>query len=207
VLRGVGPPGPDPLLCREPHYFIVARPLRPYPERCYAEGAVAIVATTRQNEGSPLSRVKSLSYLNHVRARIAAREAGADEALLLNGRGEVAESASSNLFAVRDGTLVTPPVESGCLPGTARAVVLESAPRLGLPVSLSPLSLPELLDADEVFLTNSLMEVMPLARVGDRPIGSGRPGPLTARLAAAYHAVVGEETSAPLLLPPSSEAR
>jgi branched-chain amino acid aminotransferase len=202
----VGPPGPDPLLCREPHYFVLARPLRPYPERCYAEGAVAIVATTRQNEGSPLSRVKSLSYLNHVLARIEAREAGADEALLLNGRGDLAESASSNLFAVRAGTLVTPPVESGCLPGTARAVVLETAPRLGLTVALSPLSLPELLDADEAFLTNSLMEVMPLARVGDRPIGSGRPGPVTARLAAAYRAVAIEETSAPLLPPPSSEA-
>jgi branched-chain amino acid aminotransferase len=207
VLRGVGPPGPDPLLCREPQYFVVARPLRPYPERCYAEGAVAIVATTRQNEGSPLSRVKSLCYLNHVLARIEAREAGADEALLLNGRGDLAESASSNLFAVRDGTLVTPPVESGCLPGTARAVVLETAPRLGLPVALRPLSLPELLGSDEAFLTNSLLEVMPLVRVGDRPIGSGRPGPLTARLAAAYRAVVDEETSAPLLPPPSSETR
>jgi len=151
--------------------------------------------------------MKSLSYLNYVLARVEAREAGADEALLLNGRGEVAESASSNLFAVRAGTLATPPVESGCLPGTARAVVLETAPRLGLTVALSPLSLPELLDAEEAFLTNSLMEVMPLVRVGDRPIGSGRPGPVTARLAAAYRALVIEETSAPLLPPPSSETR
>jgi branched-chain amino acid aminotransferase len=207
VLRGVGPPGPDPRLCREPQYFVVARPLKPYPERCYAEGAVAVVATTRQNEGSPLSRVKSLSYLNHVLARVEAREAGADEALLLNGRGELAEGASSNLFALCGGTLVTPPVESGCLPGIARAVVLEIAPRLGLAVALRPLALSELLDADEAFLTNSLMEVMPLARAGDRPIGSGRPGPVTARLAAAYRAVVDEETSAPLLLPPSSKTR
>jgi branched-chain amino acid aminotransferase len=204
VLRGVGPPGPDPALCREPHYFVVARALKPYPERCYAEGAAAVVATTRQNEGSPLARVKSLSYLNHVLARVEAREAGADEALLLNGRGELAEGASSNLFVVREGTLVTPPEESGCLPGIARAVVLEVAPRLGLAVALRPLLLPELLGADEAFLTNSLMEVMPLSRVGDRPIGRGRPGAVTARLAAAYRALVDEETSIQSLTPPSS---
>lgn len=189
VLRGVGPPGPDPRECREPNYFIVAHPLHPYPERCYADGAAAIVATTRQNEGSPLSRVKSTSFLNHVLAVLEAKEAGADEALLLNNAGHVAEGATSNLWLVRGGTLVTPPLACGCLPGITRAIVLERAPTLGLAVEERPFFLPELLAADEAFLTNSLMELMPLVRVGNRPIGSGRPGPVTACLAADYRAL------------------
>jgi branched-chain amino acid aminotransferase len=193
VLRGEGPPGPAPVAGVSPHYFVIARPLKPYPERCYREGATAIMATTRQNEGSPLSRVKSTSYLNHVLAIGEARDAGADEALLLNNREELAEGATSNLFLVRGDTLLTPPVECGCLPGVTRAVVLERAPALGLTPQLRPLTLPDLLAADEAFLTNSLMEVMPLVRVGEHPIGAGRPGAVTARVAAEYRATVSRE--------------
>jgi branched-chain amino acid aminotransferase len=193
VLRGEGAPGPAPGKCPAPHYFAMARPLRPYPARCYAEGATAIVASTRQNEGSPVARVKSTSFLNHVLAIGEARDAGADEALLLNNRDELAEGAASNLFLVRGETLLTPPLECGCLPGITRAVLLERAPALGLTALLQPFTLPDLLAADEAFLTNSLMEVMPLVRVGPHMIGAGRPGPVTTRLAADYRAVVAQE--------------
>jgi branched-chain amino acid aminotransferase len=195
VLRGPGPPGPDPTGCREPHFFIIARPLRSYPERCYTEGAVAVVASTRQNEGSPLSRVKSTSFLNYALALAEARAAGADEALLLNNREQIAEGATSNLFALRGGTLLTPPVECGCLPGIARAVVLERAAGLGLTAETRSLTLPDLLAADEAFLTNSVMEVMPLVRVAGHPIGPGRPGPVTQKALAEYRRTVVEELS------------
>jgi branched-chain amino acid aminotransferase len=196
VLRGVGPPGPDPRGCGEPNSFITARPFVAYPERCYTAGAAAVIATTRQNEGSPLSRLKSLSYLNHVLARVEAREAGVDEVLLMNNRGEIAEGSVSNLFVVRQESVLTPSVECGCLPGITRAAVLEEATRLGIPAIEQALSPAELYDADEAFLTNSVMELMPLVRVGDRSIGKGRPGPVTKQLAAAYRAVVDVETSA-----------
>lgn len=190
ALRGEGPAGPAPGECPAAHYFVIARPLTPYPARCYEEGATAIVAPTRQNEGSPLARVKSTSYLNHALAVAAARDAGAEEALLLNNRDELAEGATSNLFAVRGDALLTPPVESGCLPGITRAVVLERASALGLAASLRPFTLADLLAADEAFFTNSLREVMPLVRVGPHAVGSGRPGPVTARIAADYRWVV-----------------
>jgi len=193
VLRGEGPPGPAAPETASPHYFVIARPLVPYPARRYREGATAIVAATRQNEGSPLSRVKSTSFLNHVLAIGEARDASVDEALLLNNRGELAEAATSNLFLVRGDALLTPPVECGCLPGIARAVVRERAPALGLAASERPFTLPDLLAADEAFLTNSLMEVMPLVRVNDHPIGTGHPGPVTERVMAAYRAQVGRE--------------
>jgi branched-chain amino acid aminotransferase len=213
VLRGEGPPGPAPGKCPAPHYFVIARPLqsqrdppqapllrrggvaRPYPARCYQDGATAIVASTRQNEGSPLARVKSTSTLNHVLAIGEAKDAGVDEALLLNNRGELAEGATSNLFIARGDTLLTPPVECGCLPGITRAALLERAPALGFTVALRPVTLADLLAADEAFLTNSLMEVMPLVRVAGHPIGSGRPGPVTARIASDYRAQVEQELS------------
>jgi branched-chain amino acid aminotransferase len=193
VLRGEGPPGPAPPVCSSPHYFVIARPLAPYPDRRYREGATAVVAATRQNEGSPLARVKSTSFLNYVLAIGDARDAGVDEALLLNNRDELAEAATSNLFIVCGETLLTPPVACGCLPGIARAVVLERAPALGLAALQIPFTLADLLAADEAFLTNSLMEVMPLVRVGDRPIGAGRPGPVTARVSAEYRSQVARE--------------
>jgi branched-subunit amino acid aminotransferase/4-amino-4-deoxychorismate lyase len=195
ALRGVGPPGPDPAGCAETLLFVTARPTTGYPERIYSEGARAIVASTRQNEHSPLCRVKSNSYLNHVLARAEARRAGADEAILLNSRGDVAEGALSNLFARCGDRLVTPSIESGCLPGIARAEVLELAAEVGLRAEECSLTLDELLRSDEALLTNSLLEVAPLVRLGDTPIGSGHPGEAAASLRRAYLARVQQSVS------------
>lgn len=167
---------------------VSARPLVEYPESLYERGASAVVTDVRRNETSPLSRLKTLNYLDNLLARRAARAAGTDEAIFLNTRGDVAEGAASNIFVVRDGRLLTPPIDDGALPGIARAAVLEFAPTLGLASRESTLTLDALRTADEAFLTNSLMEVLPLTCLDGAPIAAG-PGPTTKRLREAYRAL------------------
>jgi branched-chain amino acid aminotransferase len=156
----------------------------------------AITASERRNEQSALSRVKSANYLQSVLARIEADRNGAQEAILLNARGYVAEASTSNVFAVAGGSLATPSVDSGALPGITRAAVIELAAEARLPVTERLVTPEELLDADEAFLTNSLMEIMPLTELDGQPIGSGRPGPVTQQLAEAYRELVRRETGA-----------
>ena len=120
--------------------------------------------------------------------------AGADEALLLNERGFVAEGSTANIFAAGGEMLVTPSTESGVLPGITREAVLELAESMGKMPVVRQVELGELLRADEAFLTNSVLEIMPLTRLDDKPIGSGRPGPLTQRLMSAYKKLVAKET-------------
>ena len=141
----------------------------------------------------PLSRIKSLNYLDNLLAREDARRHGADEAILLNTRGFVAEGSASNVFLVQQGRpacpvgrLLTPGVESGALPGIARRAVLELAFAVGLEPVESEVELSVFKDASEAFLTNSVMEVMPLTSLDGRPVGSGRPGPVTERLQRLY---------------------
>ena len=169
-------------------WFITALPMTQYPEELYERGAAAIVSDVRRSETSPLSRLKTLNYLDNLLARRAARALGADEAILLNTRGDVAEGAASNVFIVRGRQLLTPPVDAGALPGIARATVLELAPSLGLDPRESTLTLAALRAADEVFLTNSLMEVLPLTSIDAAPIASARPGPVAKHLRDLYRA-------------------
>lgn len=186
-----GDPPPDGAAAPSPARWIVtARRLIQYPELLYERGASAVVADVRRNETSPLSRLKTLNYLDNLLARRAARAAGFDEAILLNTRGDVAEGAASNVFVVRGRELLTPPVDDGALPGIARATVLDLAPTLGLDPREVALALNALRTADEAFLTNSLMEVLPLVRLDAAPIADGRPGPATGGLCAAYGALV-----------------
>jgi branched-subunit amino acid aminotransferase/4-amino-4-deoxychorismate lyase len=140
-----------------------------------------------------LPHVKAVSYLVAVTARRRARAAGADEALLTSPDGHVLEGASTNVFAVIDGTIVTPPTDAGLLAGVTRAVVLEVAARQRLEVEVRPLPLAELLAAREAFLTATTREVVPLVGVGDRAIGGGRPGPVTAAILDGYRAEVERE--------------
>ncbi|QCO18701.1 2-keto-4-methylthiobutyrate aminotransferase (plasmid) [Azospirillum brasilense] len=136
----------------------------------------AIARSTRRNEHSPLSRVKSLNYLDSILARREAATRGAGEALLLNGAGRLAESSVANLFVVRDGRLLTPPVAEGALPGIRRALILERSD-----AGEAPLDVADLLGAEEAFLTNSL-GLRPLLRVDGQAIGAGTVGPVTAAL-------------------------
>jgi len=153
----------------------------------YLRGFRAITCTTvRRNEFSPLSRHKTTNFLDNVLARREAATASADEGLLLNTAGHLCEAAAANLFLVCRGMVLTPPVTDGALPGIVRAKILALCPQLGLPALERPLSAADLREADEAFLTNSLLEVMPLVSVNGTPVGNGTPGPLTRLLAAGY---------------------
>ena len=176
---------PD-LLPQNPTVIIVARRYTPYPPQVYEQGFKAIVSRIRRNTQSPASVIKSLNYLDNLLARRETKLAGADEAILLNEQGFLAEGSMSNIFLVSDNTLLTPSEDSGILPGITREVILELAPSMDMKTIERKIALKELLQADEAFFTNSLIEIMPLTQVGGQNIGSGRAGTVTQGLIAAY---------------------
>ena len=146
----------------------------------------AVTATVRRNELSPAAAIKHLSYLDNVLARNEAARAGADEAIMRNTAGHVAEASAANVFAVESGGLVTPAIEEGALPGVTRQAVIEMATELGIAVRETALTVESLAGADEAFLTNSLIGVAPLIRLDGHPIGRGAAGPVTLALKSAY---------------------
>jgi len=186
---GEGEPVPD-LLPQNPTVIIVARRYTPYPRQVYEQGFKAIVSRIRRNTQSPASVIKSLNYLDNLLARRETRLAGADEAILLNEQGFLAEGSMSNIFLVSDSTLLTPSEDSGILPGITREVILELAPSMDLKTIERKIALKELLQADEAFFTNSLIEIMPLTQVSGQNIGSGIAGTVTQQLIAAYKELV-----------------
>jgi len=190
VSIGEGSMVPDPSTCKQPTVLILAGDYHPYLEQIYQKGFRAVVSSIRRNSGSPLSRLKSANYLENILAKQEARAAGVDEALCLNEKGLLAEASMSNIFLVDDGVLRTPGEESGILPGVTRGVVLELASRLGISTLEHDVRLDEIAEAQEAFLTNSLIEIMPLTEIAGRHVGSGRPGPVTRRLMADYKKLV-----------------
>jgi branched-chain amino acid aminotransferase len=193
VSRGEGALGVDPTTCPEPRIVCIVDGVRLYPEETLARGIALVTASLRRPSPDVLDpRVKSLNYLNNVLAKLEARQRGADEALLLNREGRVAEAAVANVFAVRGGLLETPPVSEGALEGITRATVLELAGELGIEGRERPLTRFDLLDAEEVFLTGSGARIVPVGSLDERPIGAG-PGPLTKRLLEAYDRRVRSE--------------
>ncbi len=177
-----GPQGGEPAL------VLQAWPATSYPPEMYANGITAVIASMRRNETSPLAHIKSLSYLDNVLAKREALQAGADEALLLNTKGTLAEASLANLFIVRGGDMLTPPIEDGALPGVTRSAVLKLAEPTGLRASEATLTVDDLRDADEAFLTNAVAGLLPLVAVNGQSVGSGEPGKLTGRLRALYEA-------------------
>jgi len=194
VTRGVGGLPSELDASPTPTVLVIAREFHGYPTELYESGMSVSVAAVRRNASSPLSRIKSLSYLDNLLMRAAAAEAGTEEALTLDFQGHVVEGSASNIFLVKHGGVLTPPVTAGVLPGITRDCVLELCPNLHIAAAETMFSPEELARADEAFLTNSLMEVMPLTEVKEAPIGGGRPGPLTKRLASAYCQLVARET-------------
>ena len=193
VSIGEGEMTPDLSTCNRPTVLILAENYQPYPGRVYRKGFRAVVSVIRRNSQSPLSLLKSTSYLESILARQEARAAGVDEALCLNEKGFLAEGSMSNIFLVADGILKTPGCESGVLPGITRQTVLELAPKLGIDTLECDIRLDELFQAREAFFTSSLIEVMPLTEIGGKLIGSGRPGSVTKRFMAAYRKLVLNE--------------
>lgn len=194
ISAGEGDMTPNPDTCSGITVFIAVRRLAPLAPESYEKGFNTVLSSLRRNSQSPLSRLKSTCYLENVLARQEARIAGADEALLLNERGFVAEGSTTNIFLVRNERLVTPSLESGSLPGITREAVLELAQSLRIKAVEREVTLGELAEAEEAFLTNSVLEIMPLTRFGDKPVGSAKPGPLTRRLMSAYRGLVEKET-------------
>jgi len=190
VSIGEGSMVPDPSTCNKPTVLIIAGHYQPYPEQIYQKGFRAVVSSIRRNSQSPLSRLKSANYLENMLAKQEARAAGVDEALCLNEKGLLAESSMSNIFLVNDGILRTPTEDSGILPGITREVVLELASQLGINTFEQDIRLDELSQTQEAFLTNSLIEIMPLTEIDGKPVGSGRSGPVTQRLMADYRKLV-----------------
>lgn len=187
---------PDPRA--RPTLVVHAQPFGGYPVELYARGMRVVVASIRRNETSPQSRAKTLGYLDNVLARQEAAAAGADEALLLDSTGALAGASAANAILVVEGALLTPRLADGALPGTRRRLLLEAvAPRLGLPAAERRLTPEDLEAAAEVFLTSALLGAMPLVAVNGRPIGDGRPGPLTARVRKALESASRERTGEP----------
>lgn len=180
-----------------PTVLVTARSYSALPAQIYDRGFKAGISSLRRCSQSVLSRLKSANYLLNVMAKTEAEEAGLDEALLLNEQGFLTEGSISNVFFATSSGLVTPPLESGILPGITREVVMELAADMGIEVSEDDVRLEDLGRFDEAFLTNSVMEIMPLVEVRDTgkviTIGSGKPGELTMNLMTAYSDMVDRE--------------
>lgn len=199
ISRGKGDLGLDPSLCPRPTMVIVAKPFRPYPPSFKKDGIRLELVEVRRNPISAQSpRIKSLSFLNNILAKQEALRMGGVDAIMLNIEGEVSECPTSNVFFVKDGKIKTPSVDCGILEGVTREVVMMLGEEQGLSIWEGRFGAQELLDADECFITNTSMEIMPVSRIGDKRIGTGCPGPLTAQLSQRFQENV-ERYLSPLL--------
>ena len=188
VTRGAGTLGLDPNRTSHPQVIIIAGKIELYPERLYREGMEIVTVSTIRNHPAALSpRIKSLNYLNNIMAKLEGLQAGCSEALMLNHIGEIAECTGDNIFLVHRGKLSTPPVEAGILEGITREVVMELAQEAGSVCLQRPLTKHDVYIADECFLTGSAAEVIPVVKVDGRPIGTGKPGPITIDLMRRFH--------------------
>ncbi len=183
VTRGSGALGLDPYKCSNPQIIIIADSITLYPEKFYSEGLELITAATIRNHPAALSpRIKSLNYLNNILAKIEGLRGGCVEAVMLNHKGEVAECTGDNIFIVKSGRLLTPPIDAGILEGITRNAVLELAVASGIETAEVALTRHDLFVADECFLTGSAAEVIPAVKLDGRVIGDGKPGPMTLKL-------------------------
>lgn len=187
VTRGRGTLGLDPRKCPKASVIIIAANIQLYPEKYYQEGlTIVTVPTTRMLVNSVNPAIKSLNYLNNILARIEANNAGVEEAIMLNSEGFVAECTGDNIFIVQKGKLFTPPLSAGALYGITRNTVLDAARELGVPSAEPNLTRYDIYNADEMFLTGTAAEIIPVVKVDGRVIGTGKPGPVTAKLLAAF---------------------
>ena len=187
VSRGEGTLGLDPNKCPTPNIIIITDFITLYPDEFYQNGLEIITAKTIRNHPGALDpRIKSLNYLNNILAKIEGLAAGCVETLMLNHKGEVAECTGDNIFIVKDGKLLTPPVEAGVLEGITRGAVMELAAGDGVEVVESTMTLEDVYSAEEVFLTGSAAEIVPVIKVDGKQIGDGTPGLITRRVADLY---------------------
>ena len=188
VTRGAGTLGLDPNRTSDPQVIIITDYIALYPREMYEKGLEIVTVSTLRNHPAAVSpRIKSLNYLNNILAKIEGQQAGCVEALMLNVRGEVAECTGDNIFLVRGGDLLTPPIDAGILAGVTRQAVIELASAAGIGVREIPLTRHDVYIAHECFLTGTAAEVVPVVTVDSRTIGSGHPGPVTRDLMHRFH--------------------
>jgi len=191
VTRGVGSLGLSIHHTACPSMIVIAAAIQLYPPGLYETGLTCITSSFTRNHPNSISpRIKSLNYLNNILAQVEARDAGADEAVMLNAEGRVAECSGDNIFAVRDGVIYTPPTSEGSLEGVTRGHVMELARANGYTVIEKNLVRHDLYVADECFLTGTAAEVIAMVKLDHRPIGDGKPGPITKRLKELFAASV-----------------
>ena len=183
VTRGPGDLGLDPRKCSKPTVFIITHKIALYPKELYRKGLEIITAKTRRNYPQSLDpRIKSLNYLNNILAKIDAIKAGTEEAIMLTHDGYVAECTGDNIFIVKDRGLITPPVNIGALEGITRDAVIKLAKKMSIPFYEKLLRMEDVYAADEVFLTGTAAEIIPVVKIDKRRIGEGLPGEVTLRL-------------------------
>ncbi len=191
VTRGEGSLGLNPYLCPKASVIVIASTIQLYAEEKYTNGLILATCSTRRPAPAALSpAVKSLNYLNNVMAKVEAIAAGAEEGLMLNEQGYVAECTGDNIFLVTKGVISTPPVSAGSLDGITREVMFEIAAEFGIPLVEQDMTRYEVYTADECFLTGTAAEVIPAVVVDRRNIGDGKPGPITLRFIERFREIV-----------------
>src|SRR3954454_6130939 len=198
VTRGVGGLGLNPNRCKRPSVIVIADKIQLYPVEFYERGLDIVTVPTVRNLHSALNpAIKSLNYLNNILAKIEANNSGCEEAIMLNSEGYVAECTGDNLFILKAGSLLTPPLSAGALYGITRQVVIDMAVELGLKVGEPNLTRYDVFNADECFLTGTGAEIVPVVKVDGRVIGPGKPGQVTRDLVKRYHQLV-QSTGEPI---------
>jgi branched-chain amino acid aminotransferase len=194
VTRGAGSLGLDPNKAHNPQIIIVSDTITLYPKEMYENGLKIVTASTMRNHPAALNpRIKSLNYLNNILAKIEGGLAGCVEALMLNHKGEVAECTGDNIFVVKDGRIFTPSADAGILDGITRHTVMELARSANYEVLEVTLTRHDVYTADEVFLTGTAAELIPVVEVDARSIGSGKPGPVFIDLRKRFQSLIGRD--------------
>lgn len=187
ISRGPGDLGIDPDKCSKPTIVIIVDTIALYPQEFYEKGISLVTSSIRRIPQECLDpQIKSLNYLNNILAKIDSKNAGVPEALMLNTQGFVAECTADNIFLVKNGTLRTPQLSHGALGGITRGAVLDLAEKMGMKTIRVRLSLHDFYNADEVFLTGTGAEIVPVISIDNRTIGNGKPGEKTKKLLAEF---------------------
>ncbi len=193
ITRGVGDLGLDPRKCPKPSVIIIAVTWGAMYGDLYEKGLKAVTVSVRRNPAESMPpNVKSLNYLNNILAKIEANYKGGDEAIFFDTNGYISEGSGDNLYIVKNGEIITPPTLNN-LRGVTRMVLIESAKSLGITVKEQNIGYFDLYTADEMICTGTAAEVAPITWVDGRTIGTGKPGPITRQLMAAFKTITETE--------------
>ena len=194
VTRGEGAVDIDPSSCAKPNVIVYVTAEKKYPAELYLSGVNLAVVSVKRNARDALNPgIKTGNYLNNILAVVEANRLGAHDAVMLNGKGDLAESTTSNLFFAHNGTLFTPALGCGILAGITRSMVMQLAQENGISVEEGSLPVEALTSADEVFITGTIKRIMPVTRIDNKLVGEGRPGPLTQKMMRLYADVLESE--------------